>query len=330
VIHRQGCSAGRLRLRRAGEEAGGYGNNLLLVKAQDGAAACTTLPARAGRRAASSPDRAAWETYVQDFAARVAHPLTITGEREANEGRVSLLIALLAFVAVRRGWPVTDIFKDWPAGTDPREVGPSASPSAFIHDAAHGDAVRTEPQVVALRACRDLDRRAAVRRGDEGTTTCASAGGALRSLHTGNRPARPRTDHVDGAVFWPAARSSSTCRSTNTAIARSASPSPKAQWDNPLPDGSDQPDALVDRRTLHDQPRCSCRRIASPAMRSNLERSAREMVAYLQKLQQPNGLFFHAPDVKILLGVAEMGGVGNRHGRDAAGAAGEAQTAQSP
>ena len=33
-----------------------------------------------------------------------------------------------------------------------------------------------------------------------------------------------------------------------------------------------------------------------------LERAAREMVAYLDKLQQPNGLFFHAPDVPFFWG----------------------------
>jgi rhamnogalacturonyl hydrolase YesR len=32
------------------------------------------------------------------------------------------------------------------------------------------------------------------------------------------------------------------------------------------------------------------------------DRAAREMVAYLDKLQQPNGLFFHAPDVKFFWG----------------------------
>jgi hypothetical protein len=54
----------------------GYGNNLLLVKAQDGA------PIRyytgAGWTGSKQfADRAAWEAYVRDFAARVAHPLTI-------------------------------------------------------------------------------------------------------------------------------------------------------------------------------------------------------------------------------------------------------------
>jgi rhamnogalacturonyl hydrolase YesR len=33
-----------------------------------------------------------------------------------------------------------------------------------------------------------------------------------------------------------------------------------------------------------------------------LDRDAKEMVAYLDKLQQPNGLFFHAPDVPFFWG----------------------------
>ena len=33
-----------------------------------------------------------------------------------------------------------------------------------------------------------------------------------------------------------------------------------------------------------------------------LDRAANEMVAYLDKLQQPNGLFYHAPDVPFFWG----------------------------
>jgi len=36
--------------------------------------------------------------------------------------------------------------------------------------------------------------------------------------------------------------------------------------------------------------------------RKYLDRDALEMVSYLDKLQQPNGLFFHAPDVKFFWG----------------------------
>ncbi len=41
---------------------------------------------------------------------------------------------------------------------------------------------------------------------------------------------------------------------------------------------------------------------------SYLDRDAREMVAYLDKLQQPGGLFFHAPDVPYLLGSRRLAG----------------------
>ena len=40
------------------------------------------------------------------------------------------------------------------------------------------------------------------------------------------------------------------------------------------------------------------------------------MVAYLDKLQQPNGLFFHGTDVPLLLGSRQWLG-GGRHGRTA-------------
>src|SRR5450755_4416645 len=36
--------------------------------------------------------------------------------------------------------------------------------------------------------------------------------------------------------------------------------------------------------------------------RSYLDRDALKMVSYLDKLQQPNGLFFHAPDVPFFWG----------------------------
>jgi hypothetical protein len=54
----------------------GYGNHLLLVKAQDGSP--IRYYAGAGwTKSGQFADRAAWESYVQSFAARVAHPLTI-------------------------------------------------------------------------------------------------------------------------------------------------------------------------------------------------------------------------------------------------------------
>jgi len=54
----------------------GYGNNLLLAKAQDGAP-IRYYTGAGWTKSGQFADRAAWEAYVQDFAARVAHPLAI-------------------------------------------------------------------------------------------------------------------------------------------------------------------------------------------------------------------------------------------------------------
>jgi hypothetical protein len=54
----------------------GNANNLLLVKAQDGAP-IRYYTGAGWTRSGQFADRAAWEAYVKDFAARVAHPLTI-------------------------------------------------------------------------------------------------------------------------------------------------------------------------------------------------------------------------------------------------------------
>ena len=48
-----------------------------------------------------------------------------------------------------------------------------------------------------------------------------------------------------------------------------------------------------------------------------LDRDANEMVAYLDKLQQPNGLFYHAPDVPFFWGRGD-GWVAAGHGGNAA------------
>ena len=63
----------------------------------------------------------------------------------------------------------------------------------------------------------------------------------------------------------------------------------------------DQRDPLLDRRHVYDHgPPGAGYRATGDAM--YLDRAALEMVAYLDKLQQPNGLFYHAPDVPFYWG----------------------------
>ena len=74
-----------------------------------------------------------------------------------------------------------------------------------------------------------------------------------------------------------------------------------AQWDNPTPDGlTVQTRWWIDDMYMITALQLQAYRATGDA--KYLERAAREMVAYLARLQEPNGLFFHAPDVKHFWG----------------------------
>ena len=73
------------------------------------------------------------------------------------------------------------------------------------------------------------------------------------------------------------------------------------QWENPQPDGlSAETRYWIDDMYMLTILQLEAYRATGD--RKYLDRDADEMVAYLDKLQQPNGLFYHAPDVPFLWG----------------------------
>ena len=73
------------------------------------------------------------------------------------------------------------------------------------------------------------------------------------------------------------------------------------QWENPLPDGlSAETRYWIDDMYMLSMLQLEAYRATGD--RKYLDRDAKEMVSYLNKLQQPNGLFYHAPDVKYFWG----------------------------
>jgi len=86
------------------------------------------------------------------------------------------------------------------------------------------------------------------------------------------------------------------------------------QWENPQPDGlSGETRYWIDDMYMLTILQLEAYRATGD--KKYLDRDANEMVSYLDKLQQPNGLFFHAPDVKyywgrgdgwVAAGMAEM------------------------
>lgn len=73
------------------------------------------------------------------------------------------------------------------------------------------------------------------------------------------------------------------------------------QWENPRPDGlSGETRFWIDDMYMLTILQLEAYRATGD--RKYLDRDANEMVAYLDKLQQPNGLFYHAPDVPFYWG----------------------------
>ena len=73
------------------------------------------------------------------------------------------------------------------------------------------------------------------------------------------------------------------------------------QWENPQPDGlSAETRYWIDDMYMLVILQLEAYRVTGD--KKYLDRDAKEMVAYLDKLQQPNGLFFHAPDVRYYWG----------------------------
>ena len=73
------------------------------------------------------------------------------------------------------------------------------------------------------------------------------------------------------------------------------------QWENPRPDGlSAETRFWIDDMYMLTLLQLESYRATSE--RKYLDRDALEMAAYLDRLQQPNGLFFHAPDVPFYWG----------------------------
>ena len=189
-------------------------------------------------------------------------------------------------------------FADWPAGTDPREVGkrvaeafipvpnmemPSHGPKAlhYSHVATWTGAL----QFSQVTQDQDLKRRLIDR---------------FDPMFAVVDEVPPFTDHVDGAVFGslplelylqePHFR----YRLMGLIYA-------DAQWDRPLPDGlSRQTRWWIDDMYMITALQLQAYRVTGDA--KYLERTADSMVAYLRKLQQPNGLFFHAPDIPFYWG----------------------------
>jgi rhamnogalacturonyl hydrolase YesR len=191
-------------------------------------------------------------------------------------------------------------FRNWPSGTSPREVGKRVAerflsqpketyrnPQPQYHYIGYPEVVTWYGALTFTRVSGEqaLNQRLVDR---------------FAALVKDEPDMIPQPDHVDKTVFAavPLEVYIQTKDRKFLDLGRSLA---DAQWTTPTPDGlSDQTRFWIDDMYMITMAQVQAYRATED--RKYIDRAALEMAAYLKKIQQPNGLFFHAPDVPFFWG----------------------------
>ena len=183
-----------------------------------------------------------------------------------------------------------DYFSNWPAGRSPQEVG-KALAEHFITTPHQGQTTIVYSEVGAwygalnfAELTHDTDLRdRLIKRFDP-------------LLPGGTEADRiPHADHVDASIFGIVPLEIAIQTKDKKYLDYGLSYADR-QWVDPQPDGlSHETRYWIDDMYMLTILQLEAYRATGD--KKYLDRDAKEMVAYLDKLQQPNGLFYHAPDV---------------------------------
>jgi len=202
-------------------------------------------------------------------------------------------IAILA--AGPQGWAQPREFRNWPAGKSPQEIGKRvaerfvASPhiSKFLIGYAEVCTWYGSLTFAQLAGDRDLTSRLVQRMGP-----------LLAPEEASLIPAMGK--HVDLSVFGsvPLEIYIQTRERKYLDLGQAFA---DKQWENPTPEGLTRETRFwIDDMYMITELQVQAFRATGD--KKYLDRAALEMAAYLNKLQQPNGLFYHAPDAPFFWG----------------------------
>lgn len=186
-------------------------------------------------------------------------------------------------------------FTNWPSGVAPQEVGKALAEHFVTSPHQYSKTIHYSEVCAWYGALRFADlthddalRQELIKRFDPLMPDGIEAGRI------------PKRHHVDDQIFGvvPMEIAMQTKEPKYLAFGKSFA---DEQWNHPLPDGlSDETRYWIDDMYMLTMLQLEAYRATGD--KKYLDRDAREMVAYLNKLQQPNGLFYHAPDVKYFWG----------------------------
>ena len=208
--------------------------------------------------------------------------------------RFALALASLAVISLGHAGAqptqATDYFSNWPAGDSPQEVGKRLA-DHFVSSPHQYTATIHYAEVATWYGAltfADLTHDDALRTGLVQRFAPLMPDGPEASR-------RPIRHHVDDSIFGVVPLEISIQTHDPKYLAEGKYWADR-QWENPTPDGlSGETRFWVDDMYMLTMLQLEAYRATND--RKYLDRDANEMVAYLDKLQQPNGLFFHAPDV---------------------------------
>jgi unsaturated rhamnogalacturonyl hydrolase len=205
-----------------------------------------------------------------------------------------LAASVVLIAGLQRGVAQSAYFTDWPEGTSPAEIGKSVA-EHFVVSPHQNPAKIVYPEVCAwygaltfAQVTGDKDLQAKlITRFDSLMTP---AGSSLV----------PERRHVDDEIFGvvPLEIYIQTKQTKYLDFGKTFA---DRQWDAPTSDGlSAETRFWIDDMYMLIILQLEAYRATGD--RKYIDRAAVEMTAYLDKLQQPNGLFYHAPDVPFFWG----------------------------
>jgi rhamnogalacturonyl hydrolase YesR len=222
-----------------------------------------------------------------------------------------LMIALCAWLGGSAALAQDKYFADWPAGADPRDVGKRVAerfiPTPHMEMPSHGPLALHYSHVATWVGSLQF---AAVTKDQELLSRLVAR---FEPFLAPEAPRVPRSDHVDADVFGalPLELYLQTHRYQYRLMGLAFA---DGQWDNPAADGlTHQTRWWIDDMYMITALQLQAYRATGEV--KYRERAAAEMVAYNARLQQPDGLYFHTPDVKfywgrgdgwVAVGMAEM------------------------